>query len=1242
MSTRQRALQIIVFAVLTMVMATGFVYAAVIANSVADFSDTQGKGNWSYGEWYNPATGATIDDYNYKLYQDLPYYNPNTTWKFSAWMRSAEGAGWYPFISSEQTQPRIANEWIGPTNGWSVRRWTSNYTGTVNISGLVWRLDGTGGNGMHIIIMKNAATSTTNDTLYNVFYASDDNTEHSYSITVPVAVNDKIDFIVEPIGDHNYDRIKYTAVINTIEQKDSTLPRVAEMVYAPSVTDFFGTVRFYPALGGELADKSPVARIRDAKSGEFGVDVRIGWREDAIKFVFDVQDPKPGDTVAGLGMWTGDSIQLGIDTQPDKTKNRFYELGFALTSSGEVIHCTWQSGSKEFDWNMVKAGGKRTVNGYQITVSIPWKSLDINPNSLPEKLGINVLLNDVDASSQRRFVEWTPGLGITKDPSQFKQVMLVDGKGTRSVACLTVDSPLYKQDKTIIAGQYEEYALVNLPSMKLDVVVHGAGKTFEVGTAILPEVTAGEVRQVKFGFPEEALSEGEYRLSAKTANAPSQELAWASFQRMNLGTRLKEEQEHLTRVQSLILANPQLSGDDYIRLGITTAERFIRRVGTGGPDGKQPLNWSSLQINEIKEVLEQTEVRIKRAVANKISPQLVPQPTGGPVTVHDGIFYTDTTIGKDSPAIQRPFYFNGYGVFTQVAADIPNFRNFGVTLVSQERGPISMNPDGSLNEQGRSILGTLKSAAENGIKVDLLLSPHYFPQWAVAQSPDVLPTEYAGFPNFHIDHPKAREVIQKWLETIVSAVKDEPALFSLCLANEANNQYGGRDPWSRPRWIEYLKQQHRTIESLNALYGTNYKKFEDVLVPGIQMPEQVDAQRAYYDWVRFNQYHFADWFRWMNDIVKRLAPEVPTHIKVAWTFFFHRTLHLGNDLELMCEITDLAGNDCAALPGSGGYDLKGQGLWYDLLHSFSGQPVFNSENHLILDGAPAVSFPSNHIRSVLWQGALHHQGATTLWVWEEPGDPQVVPQLEGSIYLRPTNIYTAGQTMLDLNRLAPEVTAINQDKPKVALLYSMPSWVWQEDYVEVMKKVYTSLLHMGQPVTFVSERQLASNRAAKVDWIIIPNATHVQDATVAALKKFMEEGGRVVMAGKDCLRWDEYQRPRKPSQGLGTVAQIDSTTNEQQFTAFLRQVLVDGGLKLTGLQNVADGKPVWGVEYRTVPYRGGVLAPMINFLPQSQNVRLPLSRKDKSELVTDLMSGEAVNLEDIRLDPQQPRLLWVP
>ena len=230
----------------------------------------------------------------------------------------------------------------------------------------------------------------------------------------------------------------------------------------------------------------------------------------------------------------------------------------------------------------------------------------------------------------------------------------------------------------------------------------------------------------------------------------------------------------------------------------------------------------------------------------------------------------------------------------------------------------------------------------------------------------------------------------------------------------------------------------------------------------------------------------------------------------------------GVDPELICQATDLAGCDAYAFPGGGyAYDWLGHEFFYDLLHSFRGQSVFNSENHLIPDGSDSSHIPLNHTRSVLWQDGLHHQGSTTIWVWQMGVDQG----LGGSIYFRPANIFGAGRAMLDLNRLAPEVTAINHARPRVALLYSPPSIFWQEKYRGTICSLYTALNFMGEAATFVSERQLAAGAAPKIDWLIAPNATHSLDTTQSALLAFKNSGGRILLAGKGCLSRDEYRPP---------------------------------------------------------------------------------------------------------------------
>jgi hypothetical protein len=315
--------------------------------------------------------------------------------------------------------------------------------------------------------------------------------------------------------------------------------------------------------------------------------------------------------------------------------------------------------------------------------------------------------------------------------------------------------------------------------------------------------------------------------------------------------------------------------------------------------------------------------------------------------------------------------------------------------------------------------------------------------------------------------------------------------------------------------------------------------------------------------------------------------------------------------------------------GAYAYDWAGNEFFYDLLHSFRGQGVFNSENHVIPDGATPYHIPMSHTRSVLWQGGLHHQISTTIWVWETAGDSSLV----GSIYFRPANVYGAGRAMLDLNRLAPEVTALNTAKPRVALLYSQPSIFWEGQYQGTLRSLYTVLNFMGENVTFVSERQLAEGKAAKVQWLLVPNATHVMLSTPGAVASFAKAGGKVLFVGKESLRHDEYDRPLNQASEYPTM---ELAGDEPATAAALRHRLAP--LQLNDLRDATTGQPEWGVEFRVVQFGKVTLVPLVNFNKEAKTVRLPRWAKKQG---LDLLSGESVELSAISVESMVPRLLQI-
>jgi hypothetical protein len=223
--------------------------------------------------------------------------------------------------------------------------------------------------------------------------------------------------------------------------------------------------------------------------------------------------------------------------------------------------------------------------------------------------------------------------------------------------------------------------------------------------------------------------------------------------------------------------------------------------------------------------------------------------------------------------------------------------------------------------------------------------------------------------------------------------------------------------------------------------------------------------------------------------------------------------------------------------------------------------------------------------------------------------------------------------MLDLNRLAPEVAAINAARPRVALLYSQPSIFWEEKYAGTLRSLYTVLNFMGEAVTFVSERQLADGTPPKVKWLLVPNATHVLPTTPPALATFAKSGGKILLVGQDSLGRDEYDRPLNRASDYATM---ELASDEPATATALRQRLAS--LQLNDLRDTTTSQPAWGIEFRVVQYGKLKLVPLINFNQQTKTVSLSGGGKQQA---LDLLSGETAELDAIAADTMVPRLLLI-
>lgn len=526
----------------------------------------------------------------------------------------------------------------------------------------------------------------------------------------------------------------------------------------------------------------------------------------------------------------------------------------------------------------------------------------------------------------------------------------------------------------------------------------------------------------------------------------------------------------------------------------------------------------------------------------------------------------------------------------------------------------------------------LQRAEDYDVAVNLLISPHYFPDWALAKWPE-LKVANNGFIKFSLFRPMAKEMIEDYLRALIPAIKDYDSLQSLTLSNESVYQ-ANKDPYALPAWSEYLEEVYSgSIAQLNSVYGTAYTTF-----PEVPMPENVTATPLSYDYVLFNQDYFASWHEWVAGIIHELAPELPVQAKIMGDP--RGSLSWGVDIERFSQFSQINGNDNWNYINEGPKGFMEELSFYDLQASFKEAPVFNSEHHLIADGDKMYTpEQAKHVRSVLWQSAIHGRGGSAIWIWERTYNEAA--SAEGSILHRPDAVVQAGRTNLDLNRLAGQVTAFQNEQPQAAILYSSASGVFSGEYSAVSLRSYEALSYSGYKAGYVSEQQVEAGGLDSYKLLIVPNASRVNPETLSGIRLFMEQGGRVLLIGSHALELTPHGTALSATDRSYVFAHADKIAaadwTASQIREFLLPILENINPQQLMLLDPADSEPVYGVEWRSVEYEGQTLVNVVNYGPEAVTVSI-----DRNGTIAqhfpDLITGKSTDGQTVKLQPLTPYL----
>ncbi len=187
-----RVARLSVLCIFTLLFSYATAYAVPVADSVSEFSGVQGQDDWYYGYYTTPG--------DYTTFTQMTLFDPAGLWEESS------------------TRPPWTALWdTGGHPGsshWAVRRWVSEVSGIVTISGLLKDDDPNGGLGGvtgRILVDGVEVYNQIVDAYPGSTYGPP---SVNYSITVPVSMGSYVDFAIDPGWSELYDGTTFTAIID--------------------------------------------------------------------------------------------------------------------------------------------------------------------------------------------------------------------------------------------------------------------------------------------------------------------------------------------------------------------------------------------------------------------------------------------------------------------------------------------------------------------------------------------------------------------------------------------------------------------------------------------------------------------------------------------------------------------------------------------------------------------------------------------------------------------------------------------------------------------------------------------------------------------------------------------------------------------------------------------------------------------------------------------------------------------
>ncbi len=658
---------------------------------------------------------------------------------------------------------------------------------------------------------------------------------------------------------------------------------------------------------------------------------------------------------------------------------------------------------------------------------------------------------------------------------------------------------------------------------------------------------------------------------------------------------------------------------------LTTARLFLDHFIPDDFDRQRKYHIAAGELDDIAAMLERGENELRSYRSKRlVECEAVPYDPALPLILKDGVICQKgkpiLLIGPLTgiPAADWSVYASRLGFNSLVVeTNMDYWLNFGTWRTRRISGKSSLffHPlaFSGCEEQLDSYF---ENCRKSGLAANLLLSSHYCkslpPDLAGARNP----SSSNGNFDWNVLAPEAKEAFRRMYGAIIPRLKEKPFLISLGTANEPGYRVTAESADFQREFRPWLKEKYRTVEELNAAWGSRFASFDDIDLRAV-FDLFTHSPGAKVDWETFVNLKVSDFYGFLRDTLLASLPE-----KQIWVKLMH-----GMGYKMLEEQENIRlGQNVSGTDSS-------DPMWMDHLRSlYPDLPVVNQEWHFLRDG-----YTSNaaFLAQRMFLGVTRGIQSACIWrggraSWDSPG----YGHLE-SFSRYPLGLEAVGRTSYRMRMLYPVLLKFQQlDGGGVRIYYDKDAHLIREDgYFKPLEAVYQALRINPQGVRFVYPGRLAHLEAVRM--IAAGSLREIPGGDAAALEKWVAGGGTLWLT--EPVSWTDYYG-RKP--GL-SEAFLRALATPGATSCGKGTVIIDGNWKdfvrfFSGPVAWEESAPDLQVECRMA---SGYLS-LVNLSGETRNFRL----KDRGEVFRrtgrDLWNQVDIDLAgELKLSPFEVKLI---